>query len=263
MPKLTVIIPCKNEEKNLRDCLESVKWADEIFVVDSGSTDKTLEIAREYTDRVVEHEYVNSATQKNWAIPQATHEWVMVIDCDERATPELQREIRELLQGNPPLDGYRINRDNYFFGVRIRHCGWESDSPLRLWKRDLGRYEDKHVHADVMVSTGKVGRLSGQLVHHTYRSFDDYLRTFGQFTTWGALDLRDKGRQATFLNLLGRPLFRFFKMYVLKRGFLDGLPGLILCTLASFNVFMKYAKLWIIRRVEAGEERIEIGRTEW
>lgn len=263
MPKLTVIIPCKNEEKNIRDCLESVKWADEIFVVDSGSTDRTMEIAREYTDRVVEHKYINSATQKNWAIPQATHEWVMVIDSDERATPELQQEIQELLQIEPPLDGYRINRDNYFFGNKIRHCGWGSDWLLRLWKRDLGRYEDKHVHASVIVATGKIGRLKGQLVHHTYRSFDDYLHSFGQFTTWSALDLRDKGKTTSFCNIFGRPLFRFFKMYILKCGFLDGLPGLILCMLASFNVFMKYAKLWIIRRTEAGDESVEIGRTEW
>lgn len=263
MPKLTVIIPCKNEELNIRACLESVKWADEIFVVDSGSTDRTLEIAREFTERVVSHEYINSATQKNWAIPQATHEWVMIIDCDEQATPTLQAEIQELLKTPPPLDGYRMARKNYFFRKEIKHCGWDSDAPLRLFKRDLGRYADKHVHADIMIDSARTGLLAGQLIHHTYRSFDQYLETFGRYTTWSALDLKERGRTASLIGLVGRPSWRFFRMYILRRGFLDGKAGLILCTLAAFNVWMRYAKLWLMQRVEAGEDGIDIGRTEW
>ena len=262
MPKLSVIVPCKNEEANLRACLESVRWADEILVVDSGSADRSLEIAREFTDRVLQHPYVNSATQKNWSIPQARHEWAMILDCDERVTPELQAEIRDLLAGTPDCDGYRVRRDNWFFGKRIRRCGWDGDTILRLFLRDKGRYEDKHVHADVIVP-GRVGWLQGRLEHHTYRSFDQYLEKFGRYTTWGALDLRDRGVQASAWSLLARPLFRFFRMYVLRQGFRDGQAGLVLCGLASFNVFMKYAKLWAIRRAEKGEAGVEIGRTEW
>lgn len=263
MAKLTVIVPCKNEETNIAACLETVKWADEIFVVDSGSEDATVEIAKKYTDRVVFHEYVNSATQKNWSIPQATHEWVMIIDADERATPELQTEIQSLLSGDPDHDGYRMHRRNWFFGYPIRHCGWERDSVLRLFKRDISRYEDKHVHADVIVEGGNVGWLNGEFEHHTYRSFDQYLEKFGRYTTWGALDARDKGGSASVFNLTFRPVFRFIKMYLFRQGFRDGKAGLILCTLASFSVWMKFAKLWIIRRVENGDERVDIGRTEW
>ncbi len=263
MPRLTVIVPCKNEAKNLRACLDTVRWADELMVVDSGSTDDSVAIAREYTDRVLEHEYVNSATQKNWAIPQAAHEWVMIIDCDERATPELQAEIKALLTGQPDQDGYVIYRRNWFFGRPIRFCGWESDDVLRLFKRDQGRYEDKHVHANVVIASGRVGHLRGQLHHHTYRSFDQYLEKFGRYTTWSALDARARGERASAWNLLARPLFRFFRQYVLRQGFRDGLAGLILCGLAAFNVFMRYAKLWIIERVAAGEPDIETGRTEW
>ncbi len=263
MPALTVLVPCKNEEANLQACLDTVSWADELFVVDSGSTDRSREIAREYTDRVVEHPYVNSATQKNWAIPQARHEWVLVIDCDERASPELQQEIQALLAGTPDQDGYVIRRQNWFFGKPIRHCGWDADDVLRLFKRDFGRYEDKHVHANVIVSTGRVGRLQGRLAHHTYRSFDQYLEKFGRYTTWGALDLRDRGKHATPWDLATRPAFRFVRQYVLRQGFRDGTAGLILCGLAAFNVFVKYAKLWAIRRAEAGEPGVEIGRTEW
>ncbi len=260
---LTVLVPCKDEERNIDACLQSVKWADEIMVVDSGSSDHTLDIARKYTDRILEHEYVNSATQKNWAIPQATHEWVMVIDCDERATPELQQEIRELMAGEPACDGYVIQRQNWFFGKPINHCGWDGDRVLRLFRRDLGRYENKHVHANVIVASNKVGTLKGKLEHHTYRSFDQYFEKFGRYTTWGALDLLERGRRPTIFSLTVRPCFRFFRQYILRQGFRDGLPGLILCGLAGFNVFVKYAKLWAILRAKAGEEGVEIGRTEW
>lgn len=260
MPKLTVIIPCRNEEQMIRDCLESVKWADEIFVVDSGSTDRTLDIAREYTSRIVVHEYINSAAQKNWAIPQAAHEWIMVIDCDERATVELQTEIQALLAMEPACDGYEIYRKNTFFGKAVMHCGWERDKVLRLFRRDLGRYQDKHVHAEVIIK-GTVGVLRGKLEHHSYRSFDQYLEKFGRYTTWSALDLKRQGKRATFWRIFSRPVFRFFKMYIMRQGFRDGIAGLVLCWLAAFSVFMKYAKLWVMQRVDAGETGIEIGRT--
>lgn len=245
MPKLTVIVPCFNVEDIIHDCIASVApFADEIFVVDSGSTDRTREIAAKFTDRIVVHEYVNSATQKNWAIPQAAHEWVMVIDTDERATPELQEEIKSLMAGEPEYDGYYIHRQNYFFGYPINHCGWERDDCLRIFKRDSSRYEDKHVHADVLVDSGRIGRLESKFFHYTYTTFDQYLEKFGRYTTWSALDLKAAGKKPSVRNILFRPVFRFFKMYILRQGFRDGLPGLILCMLAAFSVFMKNAKLW-------------------
>jgi len=248
MASLSVIIPCCNNADIIRDCIESVKpFADEIFVVDSGSTDDTVKIASEYTERVVTHEYVNSATQKNWAIPQAAHEWVMIIDTDERATPELQTEIKALLESNPDQDGYYIHRQNHFFGVPINHCGWESDDCLRVFRREL-RYEDKNVHADVIVPSGKIGHLGSKLLHFTIRDFDQYMTKFNRMTTWSAMDRLKSGKQGGVCNILLRPAFRFVKMYLLRQGFRDGLPGLILCMLASFSVFLKYAKLWAFQR---------------
>ncbi|MHC4870901.1 MAG: glycosyltransferase family 2 protein [Planctomycetota bacterium] len=257
MPKLTVLVPCFNNEDIIRDCLESVKWADEVYVVDSGSSDKTREIALEYTDRIVVHEYINSAAQKNWAIPLCSHEWVMVIDTDERATPELQKEIQELLAGSPAHDGYYIDRQNHFFGIPISTCGWERDDCLRLFKRDISRYQDRHVHADVIVDTGNIGRLTGKLLHFTYNCFDQYLEKFGRYTTWSAKDLLQAGKKPGFKNLLLRPIFRFFKMYILRKGFKDGVPGLILCGLAAMSVFMKYAKLWAMLRKEEQDRKTE------
>jgi len=253
---ITVIVPTFNEEGNLRACLESVTWADDIFVVDSFSTDRTLEIAREFTDHIVQHEYVNSATQKNWAIPQCTTDWIMVVDADERVTPELRDRIQGILAGGAEHDGFYLKRMTIFFGRLIRHCGWHRDYLIRLWRRGKGRYEDLHVHADVIVD-GSVGRIEECLLHDTYKSFDHYLEKFGRYTTWSAQDLYDRGRRATWVNLTLRPAWRFVRMYILRHGFLDGKHGLILCSLATFSVFMKYAKLWDMRRRDALAEAAE------
>jgi glycosyltransferase involved in cell wall biosynthesis len=247
---LTVIVPTFNEEDNLRACLETVTWADDIFVVDSFSTDRTLDIAREFTDHIVQHEYVNSATQKNWAIPQCTTDWVMVVDADERVTPALRDRIQRVLEEGTDYDGFFVKRMTIFFGRLIRHCGWHRDYLVRLWRRGKGRYEDLHVHAEVLVD-GPVGRIDEHFLHETYRSLDHYLEKFGRYTTWSAQDLYEAGRRATWVNLTLRPLWRFFRMFILRHGFLDGKHGLVLCTLAAYSVFMKYAKLWDLRRRDA------------
>ncbi|MBL7222642.1 MAG: glycosyltransferase family 2 protein [Candidatus Brocadiae bacterium] len=244
---LTVIVPTYNEEDDLRDCLASVAWADDIFVVDSFSTDRTLDIAREFTDHIVQHEYVNSATQKNWAIPQVGTDWVMVLDADERVTPELRARIQDVLANGSEHDGFSIRRMTYFFGRLVKHCGWHKDYLVRLWRNGKGRYEDLHVHADVIVD-GSVGTIHDYFLHHTYKSFDDLLEKFGRYTTWSANDLYRKGVRASWVNLTLRPLWRFARMYVLRHGFLDGKHGLILCTIAAFNVFFKHAKLWDLYR---------------
>jgi glycosyltransferase involved in cell wall biosynthesis len=242
--KLTVLIPCKNEEKNIRPCIESAKpIADELLVADSGSSDRTMDIARALGARIIEREYVNSADFKNWAIPQVSHPWVLVVDADERVTPELAAEVRRLLSDGPRRDGYRIYRASYFFGHRIKRCGWQRDNVLRLFRSEL-RYESKHVHAEVVVPSGRVGWLKGKLEHYTCWTFDQYFEKFGRYTTWGALDRRRRGRRAGFWSLTVRPAFRFFRQYVLQRGFLDGKAGLVLCGLAAFNVFVRNAKIW-------------------
>lgn len=245
MPKLTVIIPTYNEEWNIRDCLESVEWTDEILVVDSFSTDRTVELAKPYAHRILQREYINSATQKNWAIPQAQHDWVLIVDADERVTESLRQEIQELLSrpGEPDCDGYRIRRENYAWGKRIRYCGWQGDWVVRLFDRRKGRYEEKEVHADVVIH-GKVGTLQSPLIHYTYRDLKHYFSKFNRYTHWGALELKKQGRRARWYHLLLHPVFRFVRMYIFQRGFLDGLHGLVLCGLSAFSVFTKYAKLW-------------------
>ena len=242
--KLTIIIPTFNEERNIRECLESVTWADEIFVVDSFSTDRTLEIARPFTSRIVQHEYVNSATQKNWAIPQATHPWVMIVDADERVTPELRDEILAILKSDGDgYDGFSIYRINHFMGRRINHCGWNRDDVLRLFRRDRGRYQEREVHANVILD-GRSRHLKNKLVHYTFSSMEQFLQKMERYTTWAAGDRERTTKKVRWYHLTLRPLFRFFRQYILNLGFLDGIPGLILCILASYSVFLKYAKLY-------------------
>lgn len=244
-PRLTVIIPTFNEERNIRDAINSASWADEVFVVDSFSTDATPEIARELGARFVQHEYVNSATQKNWAIPQASHEWVMILDADERITPDLRREI-EAFMATPGNDtAMRIYRANHFMGKRIRYCGWQDDSVLRVFPRDKTRYLDREVHADAVVDGGGGVRIAtSRMPHYTFDSFEQYMKKFDRYTTWAAGDRARKTRRVTAVHLLGRPLWRFFKQYILRLGILDGVAGLVVCMLAAFSVFLKYAKLW-------------------
>src|SRR5262245_14253587 len=152
MQRLTALVTCFNEEAMIGDCLRSIAFADEIMVVDSFSKDRTLEMARPLATRILQHEYVNPAAQKNWAIPQAAHDWVLILDSDERATPELASEIKQILE-HPAYDGYWVRRRNFFWGKEIRYGAWRSDKVLRLFRRDRGRYQDKQVHEEVELST--------------------------------------------------------------------------------------------------------------
>ena len=236
-------MPTFNEEANILACLESVSWADEVIVVDSFSTDSTVELCRSRGVKLVQHEYRNSAAQKNWTLPQTRHRWVLIVDADERVTPPLREEIAAVMSGVPGCDGYWIRRRNRFMGKEIRFCGWQRDKVLRLFDRDKGRYEEKHVHAEVQLN-GRVGFLKSPLVHDSYKDFSAYLRKLDKYTDWGAEDLLGKGRRASVLHLLVKPPARFVRMYALQLGVLDGVRGLIVCTLGATSVFLKYAKLW-------------------
>ena len=252
--KLSVLIPVFNEEQNLRDCLESIReLAGEIFIVDSFSTDRTLEIAQSYGARVLQHEYVNSAAQKNWAIPQCKHDWVFIIDADERATPELRAEIKALLAqpGGPELDGYFVVRRNFFLGGEIRHGGWETNDCQRLFRREMGRYAERDVHADVEVKDaagkpGRSGRLRAKLDHITCSldGLNRYFQRFNRYTTQAAERYHREGRKPRIWNFFLHPAWEFFKMYILKLGILDGIPGLAVCSFCAFTRFVRYVKLY-------------------
>jgi glycosyltransferase involved in cell wall biosynthesis len=248
--RLTILIPTFNEERNIRDAVACSTFADEILVVDSFSKDQTPAIAETLGARVIEHEYINSATQKNWAIPQAQNEWVMILDADERISPALQHEIVQFINNPGRYAALRIFRNNHFMGKRIRFCGWQDDSVLRVFPRDKTRYADREVHADASVEEGEEKVAVNRLEHFTCDSFAQYMRKFDQYTTWAAGDRAHKTKRVTAVHLILRPAWRFFKQYFLRLGILDGRAGLIICMLAAFSVFLKYAKLW--ERQESG-----------
>jgi glycosyltransferase involved in cell wall biosynthesis len=244
MSTITVLTLIPNAGDRLPRCMESVKWADDIFcVVDPKTGDGSDEVARQYSGHVVVHEYVNAASQRNWAIPQIQTDWTLVLDADEWVSAELAAKIKGIMADPSSHDGYDIRRRSYFFGKLINHCGWHHDYNLRLFRTGTGRYLDRRVHSKVVVD-GTVGRIEEPMYHDTYRNFEEYFTTFHRFTTWGAQDLFDKGRRARLSDVTLRPMLRFIKMYVIRQGFRDGYHGAVLCGLGAFSVFMKYAKLW-------------------
>ena len=253
MSTLTVLTLIPNAGDRLPKCLESVAWVDDLFcVVDPNTTDGSDTIARRYTDHVVVHEYVSKADQCNWALPQIETEWTLVLYAYEWIGEELKAKIQEVIQDPQSADGYHIRRMTHFFGKLIRHCGWHRDYNLRLFRTAKSRYEDRRVHASVIVD-GTIDRIHEMMYHEPYRSFEEYFATFQRFTTWGARDLFDKGRRATAFDLTLRPLSRFVKMYFLRKGFLDGYHGAVVSGLGAVSVFTKYAKLWNLERL-ANEE---------
>jgi glycosyltransferase involved in cell wall biosynthesis len=245
---ISSIVITYNEEENIRECLESLKWTDEIIVVDSNSTDRTLEIAKEFTGKITEVNELTFGEKKNLGIDSAKGEWILWLDADERITPELQEEITKLLKNKPEVDAFEINRKSYFISKFIKHCGWYPDHTIRLFKRTAGiRFDTSHVHEKVNYK-GKVKRLKSEIVHYTDRDFEHYMNKLNSYTTLSAKDLFAKGKNTSVIDIIFRPVFTFFKMYFLKLGFLDGFIGLVLCTLSGVHVFFKYSKLYYLNK---------------
>ena len=246
--RLTVLIPCKNEQDNIRPCIESARLvADEILVADSLSTDLTLRVVADAGGcRVIEREFISYSDFKNWAIPQAAHEWVLVLDADERVTPELAEEIRQQLATvSDQIDGFWIRRRNFYLGHEIKHSGCDTSSLFRLLRRDVCRYQHCRVHEEIEVRPGRDAALSQPLLHYTYWTLDQYFEKQVKYTRLKALDRWDEGQRVTAMGMLCTPFLRFIQLYVFRLGFLDGLPGLQMCMLQAFFVsFVKRARLW-------------------
>jgi len=283
---ISVIIPVKNEERNIAACLESVAWADEIWVVDSHSSDGTLAVARRYTDKIAQFDYSGGfPKKKNWALQNLPfkHEWVLLLDADERVTPELENEIRGVLNSGGSTakparaDGYYVNRKLIFLGQWIKHCGWYPSWNLRLFKHRLGRYEkleaedvenagDVEVHEHVVLE-GEADYLKNDLLHEDFKSIYHFIERHNRYSNWEArvyhnlasgVETPDSIRASLFGSPLERkrfikqmwprlpfrPFIRFFWMYFLRLGFLDGKAGLIFCTLMSMHEAVIAAKIY-------------------
>ncbi len=239
MPRLSVTIIVLNEEENIVPCLTSVSFADEIVVVDSGSTDRTLELARGFTDRIFTTDWRGFAGTKQFALDQARMEWVFSLDADERVAPALKDEILGVVRADGPLAGYRVPRKNYFCGRWVRRLGWYPDYTLRLFQREKGRFREREVHEEVKVD-GPVGVLKTPLDHYSYRSVSEYVTRMDRYARLAARELAKAGRRPYPGELLWRPFFTFLHLYLVRLGFLEGLDGYTLAVLMSQYRFLKY-----------------------
>lgn len=241
---LSVVIAAHNEAANLEACLASLDWAAEILVVENDSTDNTADIATRAGARVFQHPFVTIGGQRNHAIGQASHDWVLVLDADERCTSALATEIQDLLDGVPGSSAFRIGRRNFFMGREIRHGGWggDRDRPVRLFKKHL-RYDDSLIHEHVLVGEN-AGTLRSLLDHEPYRTLDAYFEKFSRYSKAWAEQNFARGRRVGIRDVMLRPPARFISTYLFRGGWMDGARGGLLACLAGASVMAKYARLW-------------------
>jgi (heptosyl)LPS beta-1,4-glucosyltransferase len=249
-PDVTVVIAAHNESANIEACIASVDWAREVIVVENDSVDDTIERARTAGATVISPAFTTIGAARNNAIERVQTPWVLVLDADERCTPELATEIRERVKLPSDNVAFRIPRRNYFLGKEIRHGGWGSDKPIRLFRREI-RYNANLVHEHVNVTKGGIGEVRSSLLHYTYTSLDQYFEKFDRYSKWWAQQNFATGRRTTAAAVLFKPPARFVSMYLLKGGFRDGGHGLILASLAAASVMAKYARLWERSRTAA------------
>jgi glycosyltransferase involved in cell wall biosynthesis len=247
--KLSACIITFNEERNLEDCLASVKWADELVVVDSGSTDRTLEIAKTFGCRIVHQEFLGHVKQKELAVRSASHQWVLCLDADERLEAGAEEEVRRALSTpeGRAVAGYLFPRHTFYLGGWINHGGWWPEYRLRLFDRERGAWTGMDPHDRVEVR-GETRKLKSEMIHYNYRNISHHMEKVNAYTTIMASRMFEAGQKASLVKLIFHPAGRFIRMYILKRGFLDGARGLVMAVIAMFYVFLKYAKLWEMHR---------------
>ena len=247
MPGLTVILITKDEERHVAEALASVSWADERIVVDSGSTDRTVELSRAAGARVEVREWPGYGAQRNHAARLAAHDWILALDADERITPALASEIRQVLAQEPVAAGFRVPRVTWYLGRWIRTTDWYPDWKLRLYDRRRARWNDAPVHESVQAD-GPVLPLRGEIEHRAYRDLAHHVATINRYTTLAAAALAAEGRRAGPLVATGHAVAAFLRNYVLKRGCLDGSAGLVISAMNAYYVWLKHVKLWEITR---------------
>jgi len=236
---IVALITTYNEEVHIRQAIESVLWADEIHVVDSYSTDKTVEYARQYPKvRVIQHAYENAAAQKNWALEAIDAPWVLILDADERITPELRDEILRTVQSSPTMDAYWIGRKNYAWGKPLRFL-WRTDKVVRLFRPLRCRYQQLSVHAEIDTRGLRVGRLHHRMLHYTLWDWARYTEKLRRYAYWGALDRYRRGKRSTLLSIFLKPIARLIKHLFIEGGILDGRRGIILSLAMAWTVFMR------------------------
>ncbi len=243
-PRVSGLITCFNEELHIGECIESLDWCDEILVVDSFSTDRTVEIAKRHSKvRLVQHEYYGGAAQKNWAIDQVKYDWIMLLDADERCTSALRDEMQALLAASPEHNAYTIHRRCFFLGRPIRFSGWQNDRVARLFRTGTAYYNNRRVH-EKLISSGPAPMLKNSMDHFLIDDFHEYAQRVSRYAYWGAAQNWRDGKRSGFAKVVLNSLWRFLRTYILRGGVFDGKRGLIFCALQAYATFLKYSILW-------------------
>lgn len=241
MQKISGIIICRNEEKNIDDCLKSISWCEEIIIVDSGSTDKTIEIAKKHTDKIFFNEWRGFSIQRKFALTKTSNDWVLVLDADERCTDELAQEIKNILTGNIQEKGFFIPRKSFFLNKWIKHCGWYPDYKLRLFNKNNVTISDRLVHEGYEVN-GQTQNLKNDLLHYTVTSISEFTEKINHYSTLSAQEKWNK-RTISFLYLFFVPWFEFTKKFIFQAGFLDGINGLMVSYFHMITKLLTYMKI--------------------
>ncbi|KJR41338.1 family 2 glycosyl transferase [Candidatus Magnetoovum chiemensis] len=243
MLPISIAIITKNEERNIKEALESASDAREIIIVDDYSKDRTIEICRQFTNKIYLQQWLGFAKQKQLAVDYASEEWVLILDADERLTNELKKEITNTIKQNTDCNGFYIPRKNFFLNKWIKHSGWWPDYTLRLFKKNKAHLQNRQVHEKVIVD-GKTEYLKNPLEHYTYRTISEFIQKMDKYSELASKELPTSQKKAALLSMTVKPMFTFSKMYFLRLGFLDGAHGGILAALYSYYTFMKYLKAW-------------------
>lgn len=244
--KISATIISLNEEKNIGDCIKSLDWVDEVVVVDSLSTDRTCEIARELGAVVIDQKFLGHVKQKQLAVDKCSHDWVISLDADERVSEELKNSITELFEKTPEdqlVHGYTVARKNFHLGRWIMHGGWYPDRKVRVFNKQHGHWAGVDPH-DGIVIEGEEGYLKGALEHYVFENLEHNIKTNNFYSSISARIFYEEGKKPSLTKLLFKPAGKFVETYLIKRGFMDGLPGFIIAMGAAYSIFLKYAKLW-------------------
>ena len=247
--KISATVIVHNEEDNIAEVCESVAWADEIIIVDSDSTDRTVEIAKQYTDKIFNREFKGFKDKHEFADAQTTGDWIFWIDADERVSDELKASIANLREYDDSklADGYKISRKTFFMDRWIRHCGWSPDYQMRLYRKGKSSWDGVAPHQTARVD-GRVETLDGKLLHYTKSDLSEYHRVTNSYATLAAEYLAAEGKTVGAFGIFTSAVAAFIRTYILKQGFRDGVPGLMISMFTAYGVFLKYAKVWEINR---------------
>jgi len=248
MPKISACIISFNEEKKIEDCLKSLQpVVDEIIVVDSLSSDKTVEIASKYTDKIYHQKFLGHVEQKNLAVSKASHDWILSLDCDERLSPQLQESISQIKDNLSVYDAYKMARKTFYVYRWLNHC-WYPDKKVRLFDKNKARWGGTNPHDKVIVDSDKIQELKGDILHYSFDSISAHIQTIDKFTEIGAQEILKKGKRVNIFSPILHAKWTFIRLYFLRLGFLDGFAGFVVSILSFMHVFVKYSKVIFYQR---------------